>query len=150
TRDRSGAAQRDDSSSGPPFPSDANDPLVTLSTNLSLPVSVKLYYQVRSAIWKANDSKGFRSAMKEIKYRKIISQIRSAIAGGRYKDGQRLPSEAALVKRFAASRPTVIRALRELQLEGLIDRRVGAGTFVRPKPGAPPHVKGLSFGLLVP
>ena len=89
--------------------------------------------------------------MREIKYRKIISQLRSAIAGGRYKEGQRLPSEAALVTQYAASRPTVIRALRELQVEGLIDRRVGAGTFVRPKPtGVPPVVKGLSFGLLVP
>lgn len=138
------------SNDSPPFGSDANDPLVALSTNLSLPVTVKLYYQVRSLIWKAAGSPGFGFVMKEIKYRKIISQIRSAIAGGRYKEGQRLPSEAALVKRFAASRPTVIRALRELQLEGLIDRRVGAGTFVRPKPEAPTLVKGLSFGLLVP
>ena len=88
--------------------------------------------------------------MKEIKYRKIISQLRAGIAGGRYKEGQRLPSEAALVKQFSASRPTVIRALRELQLEGLIDRHVGSGTYVRPKPETPAATKGLSFGLLAP
>ncbi|QEL17130.1 GntR family transcriptional regulator [Limnoglobus roseus] len=87
--------------------------------------------------------------MKEVKYRKIVAYLRSAIQAGRYKDGQRLPSEAALVRQFAASRPTVIRALRELQAEGLIDRRVGSGTFVRAgdRLASP---AGRTFGLLVP
>lgn len=91
--------------------------------------------------------------MKEVKYRKIVTHLRSAIHSGRYKAGQRLPSEAALVRQFSASRPTVIRALRELLADGLIDRRVGSGTYVRQSGGAGavvPSTGGKTFGLLVP
>jgi GntR family transcriptional regulator len=42
-----------------------------------------------------------------------------------------LPSESELVAQFGASRPTVRRALRELQLRGLIRTRQGKGSFVR-------------------
>ncbi len=86
--------------------------------------------------------------MKQVKYRRIVSHLRTAIDAGRYGPGHRLPSEAALVKRFQVSRPTVIRALRELQSDGLIDRKVGSGTFVRASPPTAPA--GRSFGLLVP
>jgi len=58
----------------------------------------------------------------------------------------RLPSESELVKAFGASRPTVNRALRELQLAGLIDRRAGSGSYVRADAGA----HGYVFGLLIP
>ncbi len=91
--------------------------------------------------------------MKEVKYRKIVTHLRSAIHSGRYKAGQRLPSEAALVRQFAASRPTVIRALRELLADGLIDRRVGSGTYVRQSAcggTGPTSTGGKTFGLLVP
>ena len=40
-----------------------------------------------------------------------------------------LPSERALMRRFAAARETVRRALAELQAEGLVVRQVGKGTF---------------------
>ena len=43
------------------------------------------------------------------------SSWNSDIAAGRYQPGQKFPSEAALVKRFGASRITVGRAVRELQ-----------------------------------
>jgi len=49
------------------------------------------------------------------KYAIIRQSLADAIASGEYQPGQRLPSESDLVKTFAASRPTVIRALRELQ-----------------------------------
>ena len=56
------------------------------------------------------------------------------------------PSESELVKAFGASRPTVNRALRELQLAGLIDRRAGSGSYVRADAGG----RGYVFGLLIP
>lgn len=65
------------------------------------------------------------------KYQTIFRTIKEAIASGRYKAGQRLPSESELGKTFGASRITVNRALRELQLGGIIDRRVGSGSYVR-------------------
>lgn len=50
------------------------------------------------------------------------------------------------MKTFGASRPTVIRALRELQLAGMIERRVGSGSYVR----AEAEPRGHTFGLLIP
>ncbi len=82
---------------------------------------------------------------KSPKYRQVLDALRSEILSGRYPAGARLPSEADLVKRFGASRITVGRAVRELGHEGLIDRRAGSGTFVKP-----PATEGLTFGLLIP
>jgi DNA-binding LacI/PurR family transcriptional regulator len=50
------------------------------------------------------------------------------------------------VKRFSASRITVGRALRELQLRGLVDRIAGSGTYVR----AAGDRHSLLFGLVIP
>jgi DNA-binding LacI/PurR family transcriptional regulator len=50
------------------------------------------------------------------------------------------------VKAFGASRPTVNRALRELQLSGIIERRAGSGSYVR----ADAVARGFVFGLLIP
>lgn len=57
-----------------------------------------------------------------------------------------MPSEAQLIDRFGLSRITVGRALRDLQVAGLVERRAGSGTFVRRAPAS----AGLSFGLLIP
>ena len=79
------------------------------------------------------------------KYRQIYDSLKDSIAGGQYRTGDRLPSESELVRTFSASRLTVNRALRELQLAGFIERRVGSGSYVSTT-GAP----GLTFGLLIP
>src|SRR6185369_15153535 len=65
------------------------------------------------------------------KHEAIRQGLVTAITSGKYQPGQRLPSEAELVKSYSASRPTVIRALRELQRSGLIDRRAGSGSYVK-------------------
>src|SRR6185437_10821477 len=49
------------------------------------------------------------------KYRQIFDKLQEDISSGHYKPGQRLPSEAELVRRFGASRMTVFRAMREAQ-----------------------------------
>lgn len=67
---------------------------------------------------------------KSFLHRKIYLELLSSITSGKYQEGQRLPSEAQLVRQFKASRPTVTRALQELQHEGLVERRAGSGTFV--------------------
>ena len=81
------------------------------------------------------------------KYQEIVTQLRDAIEKGVYGEGARLPSEFELVKQTGASRPTVSRALRELQAVGLIRRRVGSGSFVMKAPTATQHKL---FGLLIP
>jgi GntR family transcriptional regulator, arabinose operon transcriptional repressor len=83
------------------------------------------------------------------KHRQVYNALRAEIAAGSFRSGQRLPSEADLVKTFGASRITIGRALRDLQQEGLIERRAGSGTYVR---RAHPHVgpARAAFGLLIP
>lgn len=65
------------------------------------------------------------------KHEAISGSLREQIAAGSYGETQRLPSETALARRFGVSRPTAARALRDLQAEGLIERRVGSGTYVK-------------------
>lgn len=80
------------------------------------------------------------------KHEQVYDTLRREIQSGRWRVGDRLPSEAELVRRFGHSRITVGRALRDLQTAGMVERRVGSGTFVR---GVAPGT-ALSFGLLIP
>ncbi len=81
------------------------------------------------------------------KYRQVFEILSRGILSGKFKAGQKLPSEAALVRQFVTSRITVGRALRELTQRGLVTRVAGSGTFVR---RAAPSETGLTFGLLIP
>jgi GntR family histidine utilization transcriptional repressor len=64
----------------------------------------------------------------------LYQQIKDFVAGniqdGRWKAGDRLPSENDLVQQFGVSRMTVNRALRELLEQGRIRRVAGVGSFV--------------------
>lgn len=82
------------------------------------------------------------------KHREISRELLAGIASGKYGPTGRLPSEAQLVKKFGVSRPTVGRALRDLQSEGLIERRAGSGTYVRRQTPNSPATRQL--GLLIP
>ena len=62
-------------------------------------------------------------------YARVKQHLKRQLARGRFAPGARMPSEAALVARFGVSRMTVLRALRELQAEGLVERVQGVGTF---------------------
>jgi GntR family transcriptional repressor for pyruvate dehydrogenase complex len=64
-------------------------------------------------------------------YEEIVRQIKSMIAEGRLKDGDRLPPERELAEKFTVSRTSVREALRTLESLGLIEIRAGEGTFVR-------------------
>jgi len=65
------------------------------------------------------------------KYQQIRGELRRAIERAVYLPGQKLPPDAELSIRFETSRLTVIRALQDLQLEGLVERKAGSGTYVR-------------------
>jgi GntR family transcriptional repressor for pyruvate dehydrogenase complex len=64
-------------------------------------------------------------------YTEIVRQIRTLVAEGRLKSGDRLPPERELAERFNVSRASVREALRALESMRLIQIRVGEGTFVR-------------------
>ncbi|AMO22416.1 histidine utilization repressor [Ramlibacter solisilvae] len=63
-------------------------------------------------------------------YEQVKDWIRKHIASGAWKPDDVVPSEAALMERFAISRMTAHRALRELAAEGLVTRVQGSGTRV--------------------
>jgi GntR family transcriptional regulator of arabinose operon len=80
------------------------------------------------------------------KYQQVYRALEGEIQSGRLRRGDRLPSEAELVRQFGASRITVGRAVKDLQHAGLVERRAGSGTYVR----APSEGPAMSFGLLIP
>ncbi len=80
------------------------------------------------------------------KYQQILVELRRSIVSGQAKSGERLPSETDLGETYAVSRLTVQRALKELQIEGLVERRAGSGTYVLPRKETHGHL----FGLLIP
>lgn len=64
------------------------------------------------------------------RYRHIFDTLRQKISSGEYPPGQKLPTEAELMRLFSVSRTTVSRAMRDMELLGLIRRRRGSGTYV--------------------
>src|SRR5882757_1856478 len=67
-------------------------------------------------------------------YVRLTSVLRSRIANGEWKVGQRIPSIEALCKEYDVARNTVRQALELLKSEGLIGGGRGLGTFVRQSP----------------
>lgn len=74
-------------------------------------------------------------------YRALAADLRMAILEGAIAPGQALPSEHDLQQHHGLSRHTVREALRVLLAEGLIERRRGAGSFVRGSPPEGPFVQ---------
>lgn len=63
-------------------------------------------------------------------WQSIRDSLLRDIAGRRYGPGDKLPTEAALARRFGVNRHTVRRALAALADEGLVRPRRGAGVYV--------------------
>ena len=96
-------------------------------------------------------------------YLRIQSHIRHGIVSGRYRPGDRLPSENELAATFETTRATVAHALEKLVFERFLVRRPGSGTFVaettsallpaeptRPdSASSPANVEGRLFRVLV-
>lgn len=70
------------------------------------------------------------NARQEPRYKQLKAGIRTEIASGRLRPGDRVPSENELVESAGVSRMTANRALRELRDEGVVERIAGSGTFV--------------------
>ena len=66
-------------------------------------------------------------------FQRIKDYLTGEIAAGRWKEGDVVPSEQALVRQFGVSRMTVNRAVRELTAEQVLTRRQGSGTYVAPQ-----------------
>ena len=64
-------------------------------------------------------------------YRQIVHQIRYRVASGLLRSGERLPPVRGLAESLLINPNTVARAYRELESEGTLEGRRGAGVFVR-------------------
>lgn len=69
-------------------------------------------------------------------YRQIADQLAELVRKGEFKPGDRLPSERDLSQQFNVSRASVREALIALEIDGLVDVRVGLGVFVNAAPAA--------------
>ncbi|MEO0939114.1 MAG: phosphonate metabolism transcriptional regulator PhnF [Pseudomonadota bacterium] len=67
-------------------------------------------------------------------WKAIADALRGDLAEGRYRPGDKLPTEAALAERFGVNRHTVRHGLSALVEDGLVRTRRGAGAFVAAVP----------------
>jgi DNA-binding FadR family transcriptional regulator len=65
----------------------------------------------------------------------VAHELLVLILSGRFRPGDRLPPERALATEFGVSRPTVRQAVSVLAAHGLVEARIGSGTFVVGTPG---------------
>ena len=63
-------------------------------------------------------------------YRQIIEQVKFAIARDSLASGDQLPTVRQLAVELSINPNTVMRAYRELEIEGLLETQQGSGTFV--------------------
>ena len=68
-------------------------------------------------------------------YQRIARILFNDLASGKYRLGDRLPAERDLAEEHGVSRPVVREAMIALEVQGLIEVRVGAGAYVRRLPG---------------
>jgi GntR family transcriptional regulator len=69
---------------------------------------------------------------KKPRYLELADELRAQILGGAFGEPVQFPTESKLCARYGVSRFTVREALRTLQQEGLIHRRRGSGTVIKP------------------
>lgn len=79
----------------------------------------------------------YDKAVPEPRYASIKKYVLDGISRGKLRPGDRIESEAELLKKFGVSRMTANRALRELQDAGVLVRLPGVGSFI-----ADPSAKG--------
>lgn len=97
---------------------------------------------------------------KDLKYQRIIGEIKRQILDGTLKPHDKVPSSKQLQEIHAVSSITAIRALRDLTIEGIIYQKPGVGSFVTDRgpelageaPGipAPETTRTRLVGLVIP
>ena len=69
-------------------------------------------------------------------YQELARQLTAALVGGTYPVGSRLPAERELAVQYNVSRPTVREAIIALEVQGLVEVRIGSGAYVLRIPGS--------------
>ena len=63
-------------------------------------------------------------------YAQIADRVRVAVASGELPIGEALPSVRVLAAKLRVNPATVVQAYRDLEQEGIVEMRQGAGSFV--------------------
>jgi len=63
-------------------------------------------------------------------YVQIMDHVKHSIASGLLRNGDRLPSIRDLARELRVNPNTVVKAYRELEIEGVIESRKGQGSYV--------------------
>ena len=63
-------------------------------------------------------------------YAQIVQRVREAIANGSVAPGERLPTVRELAQRLVVNPNTIAKAYAQLEREGVVYTKKGAGTFV--------------------
>jgi GntR family transcriptional regulator len=69
-------------------------------------------------------------------YRQLMDQVQGALAAGRLRSGDQLPTVRQAAVDLAINPNTVIRAYREMEIRGLLETQQGTGTFIAEQPVA--------------
>jgi len=64
-------------------------------------------------------------------YKQLVQQVRQALRVGLLEPGDQLPRVREVAESLAINPNTVLKAYRQLEIEGLAEGRPGVGTFVR-------------------
>jgi len=62
-------------------------------------------------------------------YRQIVRQIKYAVAAGTVESNQELPPIRVLAERLSVTPNTIVKAYDQLEAEGIVYKRRGAGTY---------------------
>src|SRR4029453_7441523 len=72
----------------------------------------------------------------------LVQQVKQALRTGVLGAGDQLPKVREVAESLAINPNTVLKAYRQLEIEGLVEGRPGVGTFVkRPPPGSPASLR---------
>lgn len=77
-------------------------------------------------------------------YQEVARELVRDLAAGKFSLGSRLPAERDLAHHYDVSRPTIREAIIALEVQGLVDVRIGSGSYVRRLPGEN-DVPGFNF-----
>jgi DNA-binding FadR family transcriptional regulator len=91
----------------------------------------------------------FKQIRIEPAYRKVAAALLERIVDRSLRDGDHLPPETELARQFGVNRSTVREALRELESNGLVERRRGSKRLVVTRPHTGTVAEGISRALVL-